>query len=215
MVINSLWFQWKSMKLPWRKSFLAGVDLNGNTFWEFKDAINTGRMRRIVKADPKMHHADLRISPQWLQWLRHARRDAPTIEEQKADLVRQARLKQLAQIADAKWMAKKSHIEAPILTEAQRRQLDSIKSQQHDFGKPSAGAAAGAGAGAGARAAAETGNVTTTNTAGIGETKEVTEEPEVTLRGQKVKNPFATNKPSAPSENWQPEAWAPAPKMKQ
>jgi hypothetical protein len=89
--INSLWFKWKSLKLPWRKSFLVGMyslrlqplltnssqvtgltgssfgiskgtDLAGNTFWEFRDALKAGRMRRIVKSNPKTHYADVKVS---------------------------------------------------------------------------------------------------------------------------------------------------------
>ncbi|KAI5297837.1 hypothetical protein KEM56_004504 [Ascosphaera pollenicola] len=170
------------------------MDLNGNTYWEFKDAINTGRMRRIVKADPKMHHADLSLSPQWLQWLRHTRTEAPTIEEQKADLVRQIQLKHLAKLADAKWKAKQSHVEAPILTEAQRRQLESIKGAQHKAPEPRSTPQAAKSEDA--------------------EKKKEMEQPEVVLRGQKIENPFARNRPSAPSETWQPEAWSPAPRRK-
>lgn len=89
-MVNSLWFKWKSLRLPWRKSYLVGMsyfcscatsscpsvfwvlisltltlpgtDLAGNTFWEFKDAINAGRFRRIVKFDPKTHLGDVKVS---------------------------------------------------------------------------------------------------------------------------------------------------------
>lgn len=111
--INSLWFKWKSLKLPWRKSFLAGSDLRGNTFWEFKDALNASRYRRIVKVDPKTHLGDVQVSPQWHQWLRHMRKDAPTIQEQQQDLVRQAHIKQLARLADERWASKPSYLDKP------------------------------------------------------------------------------------------------------
>ena len=39
-----------------------GQDLRGNTFWEFKDALNAGRFRRIVKFDPKTHFADVQVT---------------------------------------------------------------------------------------------------------------------------------------------------------
>jgi uncharacterized protein (DUF2461 family) len=39
-----------------------GTDLAGNTFWEFKDALKAGRMRRIVKYNPKTHYADVKVS---------------------------------------------------------------------------------------------------------------------------------------------------------
>lgn len=41
---------------------IAGADLSGNTFWEFKDAINAGRMRRIVQYSNQGHYADVKIS---------------------------------------------------------------------------------------------------------------------------------------------------------
>ncbi|KAH0274182.1 hypothetical protein KCU84_g19818, partial [Aureobasidium melanogenum] len=47
--IKQAWYKWKSLRLPWRRKWLVGADLSGNTFWEFKDAINAGRMRRIVQ----------------------------------------------------------------------------------------------------------------------------------------------------------------------
>lgn len=60
--LSRLWFKWKALRLPWRKTFLVGFDLSGNTFWEFKDAINTERMRRIVQYSSKTHYADVKIS---------------------------------------------------------------------------------------------------------------------------------------------------------
>ena len=41
---------------------MLGYDLAGNTFWEFKDALNANRMRRIVKYTRKTHHADVVIT---------------------------------------------------------------------------------------------------------------------------------------------------------
>ena len=60
--VKQLWFRWKSLKLPWRRQFLAGADLAGNTFWEFRDALNAGRWRRIVKYSRKAHYADVKMS---------------------------------------------------------------------------------------------------------------------------------------------------------
>lgn len=41
---------------------IIGVDLLGNTFWEFKDSLNSNRLRRIVKYNRKVHYADVKIS---------------------------------------------------------------------------------------------------------------------------------------------------------
>ncbi|EXJ88731.1 hypothetical protein A1O1_05663 [Capronia coronata CBS 617.96] len=110
---RDLWLRWKMLRLPWRKKFLIGQDLHGNTFWEFKDTLNPGRWRRIVKADRRTHFSDVQVSPQWHQWLRQTRADAPTLQEQAADLQRQALLKQNARLADARWAAKARYIEEP------------------------------------------------------------------------------------------------------
>lgn len=60
--IKRLWLRWKAIRLPWRKQFLVGADLAGNTFWEFKDALNANRLRRIVRYDRRSHYADIKIS---------------------------------------------------------------------------------------------------------------------------------------------------------
>jgi len=94
-------------------TILAGQDLQGNTYWEFKDALNHQRLRRIVKYRHQTHFADVQVSPQWHQWLRQTRRDAPTLQEQTADVQRQAQLKYNARLADERWAAKARYIETP------------------------------------------------------------------------------------------------------
>jgi NADH dehydrogenase [ubiquinone] 1 alpha subcomplex assembly factor 2 len=49
----------------------------------------------------------------WIQWLRHTRHEAPTINEQQLDEIRQAQVKQLAAQADARWASKPSYLVAP------------------------------------------------------------------------------------------------------
>ncbi|KAJ5168118.1 uncharacterized protein N7482_003712 [Penicillium canariense] len=112
-MVNSLWFKWKSLRLPWRRSILVGQDLAGNTFWEFKDVANANRFRRIVKFDPKTHYGDVQVTPQWHQWLRYVREHPPSIEEQQQDLIRQAQIKQLARLADERWASKPSFLDKP------------------------------------------------------------------------------------------------------
>jgi NADH dehydrogenase [ubiquinone] 1 alpha subcomplex assembly factor 2 len=129
------WYKWKALHLPWRKRFLigmiphhpassslpfqlltlTGLDLQGNTFWEFRDTLSSHkyRMRRIVQYPPTVHYSDLNISPQWHQWLRHTRQDPPSLTEQSQDLVRQENLKALVAQADARWAAKPSFLDAP------------------------------------------------------------------------------------------------------
>ncbi|EGD94811.1 hypothetical protein TESG_02314 [Trichophyton tonsurans CBS 112818] len=120
--INSLWFKWKSLKLPWRRMFLVGNDLAGNTYWEFKDSLKPGRFRRIVKASPKIHYADVKVPPQWHQWLRYVRPEPPSIEEQQNELLRQQRIKYLAQQADERWASKPSFLDKPAQQDAPARQ---------------------------------------------------------------------------------------------
>ncbi|OAP57149.1 hypothetical protein AYL99_07886 [Fonsecaea erecta] len=94
-------------------------DLYGNTFWEFKDALNHNRWRRIVKGRRRAtlsSLSDVQISPQWHQWLRQTRHDPPTLQEQAADVQRQAQLKVMARLADEKWAAKARYIEKPTPT---------------------------------------------------------------------------------------------------
>ncbi|KAH8789576.1 hypothetical protein BGZ57DRAFT_850472 [Hyaloscypha finlandica] len=113
--IRKAWYRWKSLQLPWRKRFLVGLDLQGNTFWEFRDTLSShkNRMRRIVQYPASTHYSDIKISPQWHQWLRHTRLDPPSLTEQSQDLMRQRNLKVLAAEADARWAAKPSFLDAP------------------------------------------------------------------------------------------------------
>lgn len=113
--LQSMWYRWKALRLPWRKKFLVGFDLSGNTYWEFRDKLSPdpSRMRRIVKGSRKLHHSDVQISPQWHQWLRHTRLEPPTVQEQQMDVVRQVQLKENARLADARWAAKARYIEKP------------------------------------------------------------------------------------------------------
>ena len=70
-------------------------------------------MRRIVQYPSSTHYSEIKISPQWHQWLRHTRSDPPSLTEQSQDSVRQQNLKVLAAQADAKWAAKPSYLDAP------------------------------------------------------------------------------------------------------
>ncbi|KAK0711031.1 hypothetical protein B0H67DRAFT_646442 [Lasiosphaeris hirsuta] len=117
-----VWYKWKSLKLPWRRKFLAGHDLYGNTFWEFRIAGTTdpaGRWRRIVNMPSTTHYGDVKLSPAWHQWLRYTRWEPPSIEEQRADVIRQERMKVLAAEADARWAAKPGYVDAPGEVKAQ------------------------------------------------------------------------------------------------
>ena len=92
---------------------IAGLDLSGTTFWEFRDPGNKDKIRRIAKYPRSTQYSEVNISPMWLQWLRHTRSAAPTIAEQEADTQRQVDLKQLARLADERWNSKQSYIDNP------------------------------------------------------------------------------------------------------
>lgn len=71
------------------------------------------RWRRIVHYPRSTHYSSVKVSPQWHQWLRYTRDDPPSFSEQQGDVVRQARMKQLAAEADARWDAKPRVMDAP------------------------------------------------------------------------------------------------------
>ncbi|KAM0253570.1 hypothetical protein ACHAQJ_007242 [Trichoderma viride] len=131
------WYKWKALRLPWRRRFLIGFDLQGNTFWEFrltrgaKDSAE--RWRRIVSYPRSTHYSQVKVSPQWHQWLRHTRSEAPTLEEQRGEVVRQERIKYLAAEADARWEAKPRVMEAPR-EEAQARELPLVEERTQQQG---------------------------------------------------------------------------------
>lgn len=124
----SLIDKWKSLRLPWRKRFLAGrsirvvrktlidtgTDLEGNRYYFLRPTLSTipgpdnRNLRRILQpaSQTKTHYSDIVISPAWHQWLRGTRDTAPSLAEQQTDFTRQSQLKVLARAADERWEAK-------------------------------------------------------------------------------------------------------------
>lgn len=91
------------------------MDLEGNTFWEFRHRLSASRPRRtVVFRDKSLDWVDYAsaVSPAWHQWLRALRIHAPTIDEQLADNTRREVLKRNAALADARWAAKPSLLNA-------------------------------------------------------------------------------------------------------
>ena len=113
--LQRLIHQWKARRdIPFRKKFFIGYDLHGNTYWEFTVDGNMQRLRRKSEPyKPQLFKADYfsTIPPQWLQWLRRTRQQAPSLEELINDQVRQQRMRILAQQADEKWHFKKARLE--------------------------------------------------------------------------------------------------------
>ncbi|MCJ1257203.1 hypothetical protein MMC24_005028 [Lignoscripta atroalba] len=171
-----------------------GADLAGNTFWEFKDTISSNRMRRIVQYSPKTHYADIQISPQWHQWLRHTRAEAPSTSEQQYDLQRQSQLKYLARLADDRWASKPSFLDAPKATShpgpaTLPRDPGGYAGQTEPDEKEGVRNAVG----------------------GVGEVGESeTSSQEKRNRGKASDSPWQVNRGN-PGDGWQPEAWTPGP----
>lgn len=58
------WFVYIALEIAKNSTNIlrSGQDLSGNTFWEFRDALNANRNRRIVKYNPKAHYGDVKIT---------------------------------------------------------------------------------------------------------------------------------------------------------
>lgn len=100
--------------IPFRRKFFVGYDLHGNTYWEFTIDGNMQRLRRKLEPfEEKIFKADYfeTVPPQWLQWLRRTRNEAPTLQELINDQIRQQRIKVLAQQADERWYREKERLE--------------------------------------------------------------------------------------------------------
>ena len=197
-----------------------GADLNGNTFWEFKDSFGANRFRRIAQAhDPRVPYADLKISrmpgllkfsldmycvleyvltfapAQWHQWLRHTRFDPPSMIEQQSDVQRQVQLKQLARLADERWAAKPSLLDAPTQTSKYEpatipRDKGGYVGQTESNGKE------------GVRNHVASASAISSRQA-----------PEQIQKKEKL-NPWRIDRGS-PGEEWQPKAWTPSSPGKQ
>jgi NADH dehydrogenase [ubiquinone] 1 alpha subcomplex assembly factor 2 len=104
----------------------SGRDLDGNTYWEFRQrGEDSGRWRRIVKYPSAAHYSDVRVPPLWHQWLRYTRQHPPSIEEQTAELRRQEQMKILAARADARWAAKPRLVGASEAEKSAEAQISS------------------------------------------------------------------------------------------
>ncbi|KAI0016295.1 hypothetical protein F4780DRAFT_783351 [Xylariomycetidae sp. FL0641] len=186
--MRKAWLRWKMLRLPWRKRFLVGLDLQGNTYWEFRIRGDNsvqgagGRWRRIVEYARGTHYSDVKVPPQWHQWLRYQRERVPSLNEQAADVARQERLKVLAAEADARWEAKPSLLDHPGQAKGQPvPPLNTEKTQPQE------------------QRAVKEGQEKEEETAAQKERQTPTtpkDDPWKRARG-------------GPSEGWQPEAWTP------
>ncbi|KAM7193275.1 hypothetical protein V8F20_008470 [Naviculisporaceae sp. PSN 640] len=213
--LRSAWYKWKALRLPWRKQFLVGLDLNGNTYWEFRDIRGTdpgARWRRIVKYPSKTHYGDVKVPPMWHQWLRQQRPDPPSIAEQQAEVARQERLKYLAAQADARWAAKPSLVDGPTHNaglEQPKPPLTSPSMEVNTNQPPTTRAA---------QTEAQDSNETSEATTSREKTWEKMLKDEQQQQTTPKSDPWKQAQQyrgSGPSEEWQPKAWDPsAPKKK-
>ncbi|KAK1768459.1 hypothetical protein QBC33DRAFT_568805 [Phialemonium atrogriseum] len=211
------WHKWKTLRLPWRRQILAGLDLQGNTYWEFRDArtsspgaagAETTRARRIVRYPPRTHPSDVAVPPAWHQWLRHTRSAAPTLDEQHADAARQLRMKALAAQADARWAAAAAADGAPGKgAEGQAAPAPATKSR---VGSREGGGHAPGVSPADAAGAGDAGRVDAAGDRGQSWRKMQEEEK---VRAAGPGDPW--KRARGPSEKWQPKGWDPSGASKQ
>ncbi|RMZ74471.1 hypothetical protein GMOD_00003516 [Pyrenophora seminiperda CCB06] len=204
--IRRAWYQWKMQRFPWRKKWLVGFDLHGNTFWEFKDALHALRNRRIAKYSRSTHLGDVQISPSWMQWLRHTRFEPPTITEQHQDLMRQARMKQLAAQADARWAETPSALDAPD----KQQPMQMLQSRDPDSGLTQMNLDQEVRDEAARQVEPE--HISPDPPVPAQAAAVEDDAPDATPRKRMRKEPKDTPwKQAAQSQDWQPQGWSPAP----
>jgi NADH dehydrogenase [ubiquinone] 1 alpha subcomplex assembly factor 2 len=171
-------------------------------------------MRRIVKHSKGRHvsYSDVKLSPQWHQWLRHTRDEPPTLLEQQAEVQRQERMKQLAAEADERWRSVPSFMDKPRTAAAP--QLEEKVEESVQQPEPALQSQAAAQSVAPPKVP---GLEEGTRTDGISATggEEVAREKKqdgFSFKPKKAKkeNPWEKALPKGNAgENWQPEGWTP------
>ncbi|KAI1187404.1 hypothetical protein F5B17DRAFT_430547 [Nemania serpens] len=204
--ISKAWSLWKSLRLPWRKRFFVGQDPQGNTYYELRqprgDAPQTAPYRRLVHYPRSTPYSEVRVPPAWHQWLRHQRDSPPSMQEQVAELQRQARIKVLAAEADARWEAKPSLLDMPTKKEV--------------GGGPTITTITTASGDAQVRAQEPERDQETREASREARGEGEGRAPEQTTSQMETRSPDPWKRADrgAPGETWQPEAWKPAPARK-
>ncbi|OAA63187.1 NADH:ubiquinone oxidoreductase, 17.2kDa subunit [Cordyceps fumosorosea ARSEF 2679] len=185
-------------------------DLEGNTYWEFRlttrgtreatpNALGeVERWRRIVHYPRSAHLSSVRVGPLWHQWLRYARADPPSLEEQREDVARQARTRVLAADADARWAAKPRVMEDPLPGE--ERSLPGATTTTTTTSAQEAPEQT--------TLRAESKRRRRSARAGGAAQKEQQEEEEEEAAVD-PQDPWKQARTRGPSEDWQPQAWSP------
>ncbi|KAI0535124.1 hypothetical protein GGR58DRAFT_480233 [Xylaria digitata] len=189
--LPKVWYQWKSLRLPWRNRFFVGSDPQGNTYYELRqprgDAPESAPYRRLVHYPRSTPYSEVKVPPAWHQWLRYQRREPPSMAEQVSELQRQARIKVLAAEADARWDAKPSLLDIPAKTH-----------QTQDQRIP--------GDGVGLQGGETRGE--------MGEESHAPTSQQASPQTKTDDDPWKQAQRGAPGETWQPQAWTPAPAKK-
>lgn len=177
-------------------SFVTGLDLQGNTYWEFRDVRGddrAGKWRRIVQYPRNTHYGEVKVPPQWHQWLRHIRESPPSLQEQHLEVRRQAQMKYLAAEADARWEAKPRLTDAPAAAGTAGQPVAAL--EERSAGREAEDDEGGEGREKG-RDAIATG-------------KEQEKAAQGNRRDMEKPDPGKQKRRAGPSEDWQPQAWTP------
>lgn len=125
---SRVWTAYLSLRLPWRRRWLAGTDLSRNRYFYFRPTLSsTAPPRRIMqpfagsgrRTGSLGGYADVRVPVQWHQWLRYTREEPPSLGELREDVVRQERMRILAREADRRWEMEKRRLEGGKRTDVE------------------------------------------------------------------------------------------------
>ncbi|KAJ3280098.1 hypothetical protein HK104_000907 [Borealophlyctis nickersoniae] len=118
-----------NQQMPWFKPTIAGYDLDGNKYLEAPPvalkqidhvAASDKTRRSIEYADGRtgVQAFDGEVIPvQWQSWLRHTRKDPPTIEELQRDEAQKQLTIQRAMEIERKWQERKLQLEREKLAQ--------------------------------------------------------------------------------------------------
>lgn len=108
--IAKQWYRFKSYKFPWRRHFFRGFDLDGNRFYESYNPLTPKKLRRTVKYMKDGHYTDNNVTPQWMQWLRHTRKEAPTLAELQQEVLRIQGTRRNAELISQRWEEERTRL---------------------------------------------------------------------------------------------------------
>ncbi|KAK6530797.1 hypothetical protein TWF281_007634 [Arthrobotrys megalospora] len=189
-----LWLRWKAIRFPWRRRYFIGMDLEGNTFWEFRDRLVAYRPRRIMDFRGGVHslanYSEFKVDPQWHQWLRATRVEPPSIQELEDEVTRRAIMVERARLADERWARAGTLLKKPGEKEIRKLEASAKATEASDgslIGKI---------------------EVKEKEPAVVKVKKETTvQDMEERLKVEREKR--EKGRPSGPGEEFQPAAWAP------